>query len=259
MMRNKVAVVTGAAGGIGKGIAEVLHREGCRVIIADWNEELGRHAASEIAGGGGRAVFLRMDVSRPTDIRSVVDETLERWGAIDVWVNNIGTHYYRRVEAIAVEEWDRVIDTDLRGHFLCMQAVLPHMKDRGGGAIVNIASVQALQSLPGASAYAAAKGGIIAMSRALALEAATSGVRINTVLPGKTRIGRDDERLAKASPGDRERMERDMARNIPLGRIGMPADVGEAVAFLASDRASFITGTTLTVDGGETTHLYWRP
>lgn len=258
-MHNRVAVVTGAAGGIGKGIAEVLLREGCRVVIADWNEELGRSSAGELAQGGDRAVFRRMDVSHPPDILSVMDDTIERWGAIDIWVNNIGTHYYRRVEAIAVEDWDRVIDTDLRGHFLCMQAVLPHMKDKRSGTIVNIASVQALQSLPGASAYAAAKGGIIAMSRALALEAAPSGVRINTVLPGKTRIRQDDERLAKASPEDRERMERDMARNIPLGRIAVPTDIGEAVAFLASDRASFITGTTLTVDGGETTHLYWRP
>lgn len=257
-MHNRVAVVTGAAGGIGKGIAEVLLREGCRVAIADWNEELGRQTAETMTEDKNRVLFLQTDVSKPEDIQRLMDETIARWGAIDIWVNNVGTHFYRKIENIAVEDWDRVIATDLRGHFLGMQQVLPHMKSRGSGAIINIASIHALQTLPGASVYAAAKGGMIAMSRSLALETAPYGVRINTVLPGKTRNQQDDQRLAKVPLEERPNKEREMARNIPLGRIAEASEIGEAVAFLASDRAAFITGTTLTVDGGESCHLFWN-
>ncbi|MDF2836519.1 MAG: family oxidoreductase [Paenibacillus sp.] len=258
-MHNRVAVVTGAAGGIGKGIAEVLLREGCRVVIADWNEELGRQTAEKLTEDKNRILFLRTDVANPQDIQRVMDESLARWGAIDVWVNNVGTHYYRKIEQVAVEDWDRVMATDLRGHFLGIQKVLPHMKSRGGGAIVNISSIHALQTLPGASVYAAAKGGMMAMSRSLALEAAPYGVRVNTVLPGKTRNLQDEARLAKTPPEERANQEREMARNIPLGRIAEASEIGETVAFLASDRAAFITGTTITVDGGESCHLFWNP
>jgi NAD(P)-dependent dehydrogenase (short-subunit alcohol dehydrogenase family) len=257
-MRGKVAIVTGAAAGIGRGIAEVLFREGCRVTVADWDEAQGERTAGELgASDSERIQFVRTDVSKEADIRRMIDRTLQRWGTVDILVNNVGTHYYRPIEKIGTEDWDRVLATDLRGHFLAIQAVLPQMRSSGGGAIVNIASVHALQSQPHFSVYAAAKGGIVAMSRSLAMECSSCGVRINTVLPGLTRNANVDRSLSGLTPEERQRREQGMAKNIPLGRIAEPTDIGEAVAFLAGDRASFITGTTLVVDGGESAHLSW--
>lgn len=276
-MRNKVAIVTGAAQGIGRGIAEVLLCEGCRVALVDWNEEQGRRTVEELAAtysnggdaldatlagehltGKDRLLFLQADVSKPEDIQRITEETAAKWGGIDILVSNVGTHYYRSIDQVTVEDWDRVIATDLRGHFLGAKEALPYMKSRGGGSIVHIASIHAVQSLAHASVYAAAKGGITAMSRSLALEFASFGIRVNTILPGKTRNSQDDSRLAKVPQEQRADKEKEMASNIPLGRIAEAVEIGEVAAFLASDKASFMTGATLHVDGGESAHLYWR-
>lgn len=257
-MQGKVAIVTGAASGIGRGIAEVLVREGCRVTVADWDEAKGERTVRELNGDdSGRALFVRADMTKEADIEAIVDRTMERWGSADILVNNVGTHDYRPIEKFRAEDWDRLLAADLRGHFLAIQKVLPHMRSAGGGAIVNISSVHALQSQPHFSVYAAAKGGIVAMSRSMAMECSACGIRINTVLPGLTRNDRIDRSLDGLGPDEKTSRERAMARNIPLGRIAEPTDIGEAVAFLASDRASFITGTTLVVDGGESAHLSW--
>ncbi|CAM4217930.1 NAD(P)-dependent dehydrogenase (short-subunit alcohol dehydrogenase family) [Paenibacillus endophyticus] len=141
-MQDRVAIITGAAGGIGRGIAEVLLREGCRVVIADWNEELGRQAAEELemsvheergANAGNRVLFQPTDVSNPRDIERLMGNTLRHWNRIDILVNNVGTHFYRRIEQVAVEDWDRVMATDLRGHFFGIREVLPYMKSRNSG------------------------------------------------------------------------------------------------------------------------------
>jgi NAD(P)-dependent dehydrogenase (short-subunit alcohol dehydrogenase family) len=256
-LRNKVAIVTGAASGIGRGIAEVLLREACKVSVLDWDEREGERAILEMTEDRGRAQFIRTDVSKETDIIHAVERTVEKWGTVDILVNNVGTHYYNPVEKIMAEDWDRVLATDLRGHFLAIQKVLPVMKRRGRGAIVNIASIHAHQSLPHFTAYAAVKGGVISMSRSMALEFAPLGIRINTVLPGMTRNRNVERILASLGPEERAAKERGMARNIPIGRIAEAAEIGEAVAFLASDRASFITGASLVVDGGESSHLSW--
>jgi NAD(P)-dependent dehydrogenase (short-subunit alcohol dehydrogenase family) len=254
-MNGRVAIVTGGASGIGKGIAEVLLREGCKVMIADWNEQLGEQTIRDLTDDQERIGFIRTDVSKAADIQNVIDGTLERWTTLDILVNNVGTHYYRNMEDITIEEWDKVLGTDLRGHFLFAQKVLPHMKAQRSGSIVNIASIHALQTSKQFTVYAAAKGGIVAMSRGMALECASYGIRVNTVLPGMTRNSGVEERFKKTSPEQRESKERDMAFNIPLGRIAEAVEIGEAVAFLASDRASFITGSSLVVDGGESSHL----
>ncbi|QGQ95950.1 SDR family oxidoreductase [Paenibacillus psychroresistens] len=254
-MIGKVAIVTGGASGIGRGIVEVLLREGCKVMIADWNEQLGEQTVRELSVNEDHITFIRTDVSKADDIQNVIDRTLERWGVLDILVNNVGTHYYRNIENVTLDEWDKVIGTDLRGHFLFVQKVLPHMKAKRSGAIVNIASVHALQTAKLFTVYAAIKGGIVAMSRAMALECAPFGIRVNSVLPGMTRNNGVEERLNKLSPELRESKERDMAFNIPLGRIAEAVEIGEAVAFLASNRASFITGSSLVVDGGESSHL----
>ncbi|MBM7565162.1 SDR family NAD(P)-dependent oxidoreductase [Paenibacillus sacheonensis] len=257
-MQDRVAIVTGAASGIGRGIAEVLLREGCRVSVLDWNEEIGSRAVLEMTEDRDRVRFIRTDVSREADISHAVERTVAQWGTVDILVNNVGTHYHNSVERTTADDFDKVLTTDLRGHFLAIQNVLPFMKEQGRGSIVNIASVHALQTQPHFSVYAAVKGGVVSMSRSIALEYAPLGIRINTVLPGMTRNSNVDRRMAPLNEKEREDLERKMARNIPLGRIAEAAEIGEAVAFLASDRASFITGSTLVVDGGESSHLSWR-
>jgi NAD(P)-dependent dehydrogenase (short-subunit alcohol dehydrogenase family) len=254
-MKGKVAIVTGGASGIGKGIAEVLLREGCKVMIADWNEQLGEQTIRVLKDDQESIGFIRTDVSKEAEIQNVIDGTLERWGALDILVNNVGTHYHREIEDVTIQDWDKVLSTDLRGHFLFVQKVLPHMKAKRSGSIVNIASIHAMQTLKHFTVYAAAKGGIIAMSRGMALEIAPYGIRVNTVLPGMTRNSEIEEKLKKIPPEQMESIERDMAINIPLGRIAEAVEIGEVVAFLASSRASFITGSSFVVDGGESSHL----
>ncbi|QHW33015.1 SDR family oxidoreductase [Paenibacillus rhizovicinus] len=256
-MQGRVAIVTGAASGIGRGIAEVLLREGCSVSVLDWNEEEGKRAVLEMTDDRDRIQFIQTDVSKESDIIRAVEQTAAKWGTVDILVNNVGTHFYRAVEQITADDWDRVMTTDLRGHFLTMQKVLPIMKKQGKGAIVNIASVHALQTVPHFAAYAAVKGGVVSMSRSIALEYASNGIRVNTVLPGMTRNSNIDKYLTSLDEKGREKAYRGMIRNIPVGRIAEPVEIGEAVAFLASDKAAFITGTTLAVDGGETSHLAW--
>jgi len=254
-MNGKVAIVTGGASGIGKGIAKVLLREGCNVIIADWNEQLGEQTIRELSVNQEQIGFIQTDVSKEADIQNVIDRTLKRWGTIDILVNNVGTHYHSDIEDVTIEAWDKVLNTDLRGHFLFIQKVLPHMKVNRSGSIVNIASIHALQTLKQFSVYAAVKGGVVAMSKGMALECAPYGIRVNTVLPGMTRNSGIEEWQKQSSPEQREINEREMANNIPLGRIAEAVEIGEAVAFLASSRASFITGSSLVVDGGESSHL----
>lgn len=257
-MQDKIAIVTGAASGIGRGIAQVLLNQGCRVAVLDWNEEIGNRAVQEMTEDRERIQFILTDVSKESDIVRAIEQTVAKWGTVDILVNNVGTHYYNSVERTTADDFDRVLTTDLRGHFLAIKHVVPYMQAQGRGSIVNIASVHALQTQPHVSVYAAVKGGVVSMSRSIALEYASKGIRVNTVLPGMTRNANIERSMATLNESEREEKERKMAWNIPLGRIAEAAEIGEAVAFLASDRASFITGATLAVDGGESSHLAWR-
>ncbi|MGG1638997.1 SDR family NAD(P)-dependent oxidoreductase [Paenibacillus sp. NRS-1760] len=254
--KGKVAIVTGAAGGIGKGVVEILLREGCRVAMLDCNEEAGHAALQELTASGAEVIFIRTDVSKESEIHEAVQQTISRLGNVDILVNNVGTHYYKPVEQIPSEEFDRVLRTDLKGQFLLIQQVLPHMKRNQSGSIINIASVHAQVTLPGFSSYAAIKGGIAAMSRSLALELAPFGIRINCVLPGLTRNVGMDRYLRAIPPDERKTKEAEMTRNIPLGRMAEPAEIGELVAFLASEKSSYMTGSSIVIDGGVSVRLH---
>ncbi|QTH40843.1 MULTISPECIES: SDR family NAD(P)-dependent oxidoreductase [Paenibacillaceae] len=255
-MKGKVAIVTGAAGGIGRGIVEVLLREGCRVAMLDWNEDAGQAAMSELTATGGEVLFIRTDVAKEEELQAAVEQTVSQFGDVHILVNNVGTHYYRPVEQIHSEELDRVLRTDLKGQFLLIQQVLPHMKRNQSGSIINIASVHAHVTLPGFSSYAAIKGGVTAMSRSLALELAPFGIRINAVLPGLTRNIAMDRYLSTIPVDNRKTREAELTRNIPLGRMAEPDEIGELVAFLASDKASYMTGSSLVIDGGVSIRLH---
>ncbi|MFC5401227.1 SDR family NAD(P)-dependent oxidoreductase [Cohnella soli] len=249
-LENKVVLVTGGAASIGRGIVNCFVREKARVVIADRDEQEGSRLAQALLGHGASCLYVPMDVAVESDADRTVEEALKMWGAIDVLVNNVGTHFYKPIIDVSVDEWDRFIATDLRGHFLMSKKVLPHMMARNQGSIVNISSIHSVLSAAHFGAYAAAKGGIVAMTRSMAVEYAPFGIRVNAVLPGWTRNKGLDMEMAHLTDEEKEDRMGKMAVNIPLRRIADPMEIGNSVVFLASDKASYITGSALTVDGG---------
>ena len=249
---GRVALVTGGALGIGKGIVEAFAREGAGVAIADIDPDAAGLLANAIATGGGRAVATIGDVSVAGDAERMVAETVANLGRLDVLVNNAGIQpvdWYFRVEDTPEQVWDRILGVNLRGTFLMSKYAIPAIRAAGGGAVVNMASVQGLQSMPRVPSYAASKGGVLSLTRNMALDYARENIRVNAICPGTI----DSEMVrtaARTEGGDIEANLRRYGAFHPIGRLGVPADVAEAVLFLASDRASFITGEHLCVDGG---------
>jgi NAD(P)-dependent dehydrogenase (short-subunit alcohol dehydrogenase family) len=249
---GKVVLVTGGALGIGKGIVEAFAREGAGVAIADVNAEAAASLALAITSGGGRAIGAIGDVSAAEDAERMVAETVAGLGRLDVLVNNAGIQpvdWYFRVEETPEEVWDRILGVNLKGTFLMSKYAIPRIREAGGGAVVNMASVQGLQSMPRVPSYAASKGGVLSLTRNMALDYAREGIRVNAVCPGTI----DSEMVraaARAEGGDIEANVRRYGAFHPIGRIGVPEDIAQAVLFLASPRAGFITGEHLSVDGG---------
>ncbi|MBA2701795.1 MAG: glucose 1-dehydrogenase [Chloroflexi bacterium] len=247
---GRSVLVTGGAHGIGRGIVQAFIDEGALVAVAD----IDRQGAQAVVAGApaGRATAVIGDVASASDAARMVDETVSAFGRLDVLVNNAGImplDWYDRLEDMPEEHWDRIIEVNLKSVFLMSKYALPAIRQTGHGVIVNMASVQGLQSMPGVPAYAASKGAILSLTRNMALDYAAEGIRVVAVCPGT--IDSDLVRtLARAEPGDEEANIRRYGSAHPLGRIGTPADVAAAVLFLASDQASFITGEAISVDGG---------
>ena len=246
---GKAVIVTGAGSGFGEAIATRFAREGARVVLADVNEENGRRVASAIAGEGGTARFVRTDVSRAADVKAMVDEALSAFGGLDVLVNNAGfSHRTMPLWELPEEEYERVFATNVRGGYLGCKYAVPVMKQRGGGVIVNTASIGAVAPRPGITAYNATKGAVITMTRGLALEVAPFEIRVNAVNPVAAETG-----FMKGAVGvDKlpDEFRKQLVATIPLGRLTEPRDVAAAVLFLASPDAEFLTGVCLPVDGG---------
>ena len=257
---GRTVLVTGAALGIGRGIARAFSAAGADVAIADVNREAAEALALEITTTGRRAVPVLGDVSNSNDAARMVLRTIEAFGRLDILINNAGimpTNWYFRIEDMPDEVWDRIMAVNLRGVFLMSKFALPRIRETGrGGVVVNMASVQGLQSMRGVPAYAATKGGILSLTRNMALDYAPDGIRVVAICPGTidSELVRD---LARAEGGDIEANVARYGSFHPLGRIGTPADVAAAVLFLASDRANFITGEYLTVDGGMMAQGAW--
>lgn len=252
-VKDRVAIVTGAAMGIGKGIATVLAREGARVVVADVNATEGARTAEELARGGREAVFVQADVSDEHQVRAMVQRAAERYGSLSILVNNAAIGVYTPVHETTLEAWERCLRVNLTGPFLCVKYALPHLKAAGGGAIVNIASVHAYQNVGGTAPYAASKGGLAALTRVMAIDYARDGIRVNAICPGWVYTPLI-ERIFRES-GDFEGMRRTVAQRQLLGRLGTPEDIGNAVLYLVSDESSFVTGTSLFVDAGLTAQL----
>lgn len=252
-LKDKVAIVTGTGAGIGRSIAEIFAREGARVAAASRRAENGQPVVDTINDAGGKAIFIECDISRVEDVRELVADTLDAFGRIDVLVNNAGVNFAKPFEQTEPEDWDRVVNTDLRGTYLCSRFVIPHMLQKKGGSIINIATVHTLACLPGAAPYDAAKWGMVGLTKALAVEFAARNIRVNALSPGliDTQIWQD---LQKAAPDLNQCLEY-WKSNIPMGRVGRPEEIAYAAVFLASDEASYVTGSNFLVDGGMTSQL----
>jgi NAD(P)-dependent dehydrogenase (short-subunit alcohol dehydrogenase family) len=242
-LQNRTAIVTGAGSGIGRGIAHRFAAEGAQVVIAELSEELGRQAAEQIQAGGGQALYIPTDVTRRSEVEAMVRQASEAFGRLDILVNNAGLTGRARFLEMTDEEWERMISVNLTGPFLCTQSVVQEMVRTGNtGAIINIASVESEAACPDQAHYAASKGGLLMLTRALACDLAPYGIRVNAIGPGTVDSGHGafDDLAVRTQYESR----------IPLGRVATPRDVANAALFLASDEAEYISGIVLFVDGG---------
>jgi NAD(P)-dependent dehydrogenase (short-subunit alcohol dehydrogenase family) len=247
-MKGRVALITGGNAGMGKAAAVLLAREGARILIAGRTETTGKKTVEEIRRQGGEAFFVRTDVTRAADVQQMVDAALERYGRIDVLFNNAGQPCDLPLMKVDDDLWDYTFAVNLKSVFLACKAAIPPMREAGGGVIVNNASQIALVGVAGAPVYAAAKAGVISLTKSLALAHAGDGIRVNCVCPGTTWTPLA-ERAYGSLPDPQAAIE-GSKRAIPLGRLGTVDDMAQAVLYLASDDASFVTGAVLLIDGG---------
>ncbi len=251
-MDARVAIVTGGAYGIGRGICRLFAKRGDRVLIGDIDDARGQALECELRDSGAEARFVHANVRDEASVRAMVDAAVAAWGRIDTLVNNAGIEKYAEPSDFTLEDWEAIVGTNLRGVFLCSRAAFPHLRE-ARGAVVNIASVQAFANVPKLSVYAATKGGVMALTRSMALDWAPQGVRVNAVCPGAIYTGMTETELAGSADPDAE--VRAIGEAIPMGRIGQPEDVASAVYFLASEDAAYVTGAALVVDGGLLTKI----
>ena len=246
LTEGKVALVTGAGSGIGRATALVFAREGAKVVVSDIVVEGGQETVQQIEAAGGEAIFVKADVSQAADVETLITQTVETYGRLDCAFNNAGIEGGMKLTIDCTkEEFDRTITVNLTGVWLCMKYEIQQMLSQGSGAIVNTASAAGLVGFPSLPDYVASKHGVVGLTKTAALEYAKSGIRVNAVCPGVIQTPMV-ERGAQLSPGFDE-----LALSMePVGRFGQPAEVGEAVVWLCSDAASFVTGHPMAVDGG---------
>lgn len=249
---GKVIIITGGALGMGSATALEFAREGGQVVVADINQAAGAALMARIEASGGAGRFVQADVAKAADCRRVVEATVAAFGGLDILFNNVGIQppdSYLRCEDTPEELWDRIMDVNLKSYFLMAKYAIPEIRKRGGGAIINNASVQGLQSMKGVPPYAASKGGVLSLTRQLAVEYAAEKIRVLAICPGT--IDTEMVRTVAAAEGpDLEATLQRYGQSHPLQRIGTGQDIANAVLFLASDKASFMTGSYVCVDGG---------
>lgn len=249
-LQNKVALITGSGSGIGRATATLFAKEGAKVVVVDLAKEMGEETVEIIRKNGGEALFMHADVSKSDDVKRIFEKTTQEHGKLDILFNNAGINLRAPLSEMTEEQWDRMITVNLKSVFLGCKYVIPIMTKQGGGVIINAASTFAFVGLVWFSAYCASKGGVAAFTKAIALEAAPQKIRVNCICPGTTETPMIRKLLGNADEFEKFRKSRLSMH--PLGRIGKPEDIANAALYLASDDASFLTGTALFVDGGYT-------
>lgn len=246
-LEGKIAVVTGGARGIGRGIVDCFLEEGAQVVVVD------REPVDAVLDSHQQVAYVHADLSDSTSTVKVIDSSASAFGGIDILVNNAGIGFERHVSELTLEEWELMIAVNLRAPLFLAQATLPHLRKRGGGSIINIGSVEGLAANPHHAAYCASKAGVHGMTRAMAVDLGEDDVRCNAIAPGW--IATDfTEAFVEAQP-DPVAVRAAVTRLHPMGRVGKPTDIAQLAVFLASDRSTFLTGETITVDGGRTAKL----
>ncbi len=240
---GKVALVTASGAGIGEAIARRLATDGASVVVSDVNDEAGQNVADAINSSGGTAIYVHANVADEDEVAALMSATIERFGRLDLAVNNAGVGTMpKRLADLSAAEWDRTLNVTLRGTWLSMKAEIAHFLENGSGTLVNIASIGGLQPTPTLSPYGASKHGVVSLTHSAASEYAADGIRINAVAPGPI------ETAALASLPDADKAK--YSSEVPMKRLGQPAEIAAATAWLLSDEASFVTGAVLPVDGG---------
>jgi NAD(P)-dependent dehydrogenase (short-subunit alcohol dehydrogenase family) len=254
-VQDKIALVTGAANGLGRATAELLAREGALVLLTDIDDASGEAAAAAICANGGQARYMHHDASKPEDWEAVLGALRQAHGRLDILVNNAGGGTYNDIETVTLPEWRRIMSINLDATFIGTQAAIRWMKETGGGSIVNVSSVAAFVGSPNLAAYCAAKAGINLMSKSAGVYCGQKGygIRVNAVHPGlvETKAGIEMARLATGASSDEDAIAMFTGLH-PIGRIGQPDDIAQGILYLASDESSFVTASNLVIDGGFT-------
>jgi NAD(P)-dependent dehydrogenase (short-subunit alcohol dehydrogenase family) len=251
-LKDKAALITGGTSGIGRATVELFAAEGARVAFTGRRVELGRAVAAQVRQAGGEALFVAGDMTRPADCERALAETLQAFGRLDILFNNVGMTISGTAEALSEADWQETFETNVFTAWRMCKLALPVMRAQGGGVIVNNASDWGLVAGREAVAYCASKGAVVQMTRAMALDHARENIRVNAVCPGDTFVERYTDPAYFRNLGDPEAMRQTLGQALPLGRMGRPEEIARAVLFLASDDASFVTGSALLVDGGNT-------
>lgn len=246
-LKGKVAIVTGALSGIGKGIADSFAKEGADVVMVDMGLGEGWDARPGSNGGGGRVLGVKADVTKWSDVEKFVDETMNSFGRIDVLVNNVGIPGSQDATILHTtpeEEWDRVVSVNLKSVYLCSKRVIPQMLEQGGGKIINLSSVAGIVAFPGRAAYTASKGGVSLLTKSMAIDYAKYGINVNAICPGMVETPMTKWRL------DNSELRKEVESWIPWKRVGTPEDISGAAVFLASGDSDYVTGHLFVIDGG---------
>lgn len=248
LFEDKIALITGAASGIGRATARAFADEGARVIVLDVSTEAGHETVQLVEEDGGEAAFIKADVSQAEEVQAAIQTIIETYGRLDIGINNAGiAGPWTRVADLSFDDWDQVLAINLNGVFYCMHYEIKQMLQQGAGVIVNTASVAGLRGLANASAYSASKHAVVGLTKAAALEYARQGIRVNAVCPVFTRTPLFEE-MFELNPNYEEKLK----RNIPMRRYGTPENIADAIVWLCSDAASFVTGQAVPLDGGMT-------
>lgn len=243
-LQNKIAIITGAGSGIGQGIALAFVKEGAKVVVADWSEEGGKETVEQIKKENGEAIFIKTDVSKTADIEQMVKTCLDKFGRVDILVNNAGIYRTYNLHEMSEEDWDKTINVNLKSVFLGSKRVIPEMLKQGKGKIVNTASIAGLVGFAQSGAYCASKGGVIALTKEMALEYAPKKINVNCICPGVIKTAMTKDMIA--DPATKQFLE----SSTPYPRLGEPEDIAMAAVYLASDESDFVNGHALVVDGG---------